>query len=180
MATQEIKVTRARIAVIIGKGGATKRKIEKETQTSISVDSDDGLVTIDGEEVPMVLKATDIISAINRGFSPKRALCLLEDEDMMLDIIDLTAACRNPKQMERVRGRIIGKAGKAREQIEDMSGAEISVLGKTVAIIGGIEQVKTARHAIEMLIDGMPHDSVFNYLDKKKKEAKANIFDYYY
>ncbi|WP_048149683.1 KH domain-containing protein [Methanolacinia paynteri] len=180
MATQEIKVTQARIAVIIGKGGATKRKIEKETQTEISVDSEDGLVTIEGEDAPLVLKAADIITAINRGFSPKRSFCLLEDEDMMLDIIDLTAACKNPKQMERVRGRIIGKAGKAREQIEDMTGAEISVLGKTVAIIGGIEQVKTARHAIEMLIDGMPHESVFTYLDKKKKEAKANIFDYYY
>ncbi|ADN37564.1 KH domain protein [Methanolacinia petrolearia DSM 11571] len=180
MATQEIKVTQARIAVIIGKGGATKRKIEKETQTVISVDSEDGLVTIDGEDAPLVLKAADIITAINRGFSPKRSFCLLEDEDMMLDIIDLTAACKNPKQMERVRGRIIGKAGKAREQIEDMTGAEISVLGKTVAIIGGIEQVKTARHAIEMLIEGMPHESVFTYLDKKKKEAKANIFDYYY
>ncbi|WP_421909594.1 KH domain-containing protein [Methanolacinia petrolearia] len=180
MATQEIKVTQARIAVIIGKGGATKRKIEKETQTVISVDSEDGLVTIDGEDAPLVLKAADIITAINRGFSPKRSFCLLEDENMMLDIIDLTAACKNPKQMERVRGRIIGKAGKAREQIEDMTGAEISVLGKTVAIIGGIEQVKTARHAIEMLIEGMPHESVFTYLDKKKKEAKANIFDYYY
>ena len=180
MATQEIKVTQARIAVIIGKGGATKRKIEKETQTAISVDSEDGLVTIEGEDAPMVLKAADIITAINRGFSPKRSFCLLEDEDMMLDIIDLTAACKNPKQMERTRGRIIGKAGKAREQIEDMTGAEISVLGKTVAIIGGIEQVRTAKHAIEMLIDGMPHESVFTYLDKKKKEAKANIFDYYY
>lgn len=180
MAIQEIKVTQARIAVIIGKGGSTKRKIENATQTELSIDSEEGLITIEGEDTPLLLKATDIVTAINRGFSPKRAFCLLEEEDMMLDIIDLTSACRNPKQMERVRGRIIGKAGKAREQIEDMTGAEISVLGKTVAIIGGIEQVKTARHAIEMLIDGMPHDSVFSYLDKKKKEAKANIFDYYY
>lgn len=180
MATQEIKVTQARIAVIIGKGGATKRRIENMTSTALTIDSEDGLITVEGEDAPMVLRAADLVNAINRGFSPRRAFTLLEDEDILLDIIDLTASCRNPKQMERVRGRIIGKAGRAREQIEDMSGAEISIYGKTVAIIGSTDQVKTARHAIEMLIDGMPHESVFSYLDKKKKEAKTNLFDYYY
>ena len=82
--------------------------------------------------------------------------------------------------MERLRGRIIGKAGKAREQIENLTGAEISVFGKTVAVIGGVEQTKTAIAAIDMIIEGLPHESVFAFLDKKKKEAKANIIEYYY
>ncbi|MBP2133262.1 ribosomal RNA assembly protein [Methanomicrobium sp. W14] len=180
MTSQEIKITRDRVAVIIGKGGKTKRLIEKKTGTSLEIDSDEGIVSIKAEDPVAVLKATDIIHAVSRGFSPERAFALLEDEDMVFEIIDLNSSCNSPKQMERIRGRIIGKAGKSREQIENMTGAEISVYGKTVALIGGIEQTKTARTAIEMLIEGIPHESVFSYLDRKKKEAKTNILDYYY
>ncbi|MDD3978134.1 KH domain-containing protein [Methanomicrobium antiquum] len=180
MTTQDIKITQNRIAVIIGKGGRTRRQIEKKTKAKIEVDSEDGIVTIESDDPISVLNAVDVITAINRGFSPERAYTLLEDEDVILEIIDLGTRCNTPKQMERIRGRIIGKAGKSREQIENMTGAEVSVYGKTVAVIGSIDQVKTAMSAIEMLIEGISHESVFSYLDKKKKEAKTNILEYYY
>ncbi|WOF17186.1 RNA-processing protein [Methanoplanus sp. FWC-SCC4] len=180
MAIQEIKVNQNRIAVIIGKGGKTKRQIEKKTETKLTIESEEGLITIEGEDAINVMKTGEIIKALNRGFSPERAYTLLEDEDIMLDIIDLSAYCNSTKQMERIRGRIIGKEGKSREQIENMTGAEISVYGKTVAIIGEIDQVKNAAKAIEMIIEGLPHESVFSYLDKKKKEAKTNMLEYYY
>jgi len=180
MTTQDEKITQSRIAVIIGKGGRTRRQIEKKTGTKLEVDSEDGIVTIESDDPIAVLKTTDIVRAINRGFSPQRAYTLLEDEDVILDIVNLGSSCNTPKQMERIRGRIIGKAGKSREQIEHLTGAELSVSGKTVAIIGEFDQVKTAKTAIEMLIEGLPHASVFSYLDRKKKEAKANILEYYY
>ena len=180
MTQQEIKVTQSRIAVIIGKGGRTKRLIEKKTKTALEVDSEEGIVTIEAEDAFAVIKTVEIIRAISRGFSPERAFVLLEDEDVILEVVDLSSICNSPKQMERLRGRIIGKAGKAREQIENLTGAEISVFGKTVAVIGGVEQTKTAIAAIDMIIEGLPHESVFAFLDKKKKEAKANIIEYYY
>ena len=175
MTIQEIKITQNRIAVIIGKGGKTKRQIEKKTKTKVEVDCEEGMISIESEDPVAVLKAVDIVQAINRGFSPERAFTLLEDEDIILEIIDLGPHCNSPKQMERLRGRIIGKEGKSREQIENMTGAEISVYGKTVAVIGEVDQVKTAMAAIEMLIEGLSHESVFSYLDKKKKEAKTNM-----
>jgi len=180
MAEQEIKVTQNRIAVIIGRNGKTKRTIEKKTGTSVEINSDEGLITVSSDDAISVLKCADIIRAINRGFSPQRAFTLLEDEDMMLDIIDLTAYCNTTKQMERIRGRIIGREGKSREQIENMTGAIMSVLGKTVAIIGEVEQVRNTRTAVEMLIEGLPHESVFSFLDKKNKESKQNMLEYYY
>jgi ribosomal RNA assembly protein len=82
--------------------------------------------------------------------------------------------------MDRIRGRVIGKDGRSREQIEDMTGTAISVHGKTVAIIGGIEQVKTARTAVEMLLNGVPHETVFSFLDRKKREAKQDLLGTYY
>ena len=179
MTTQEIKVSTARIGVIIGKSGSTKREIEEKTGISLRIDSEEGMVTIEAEDPVAVMTATNVVSAINRGFSPERAFQLLEDEDMMLDILDLADLSGTTRQLERLRGRIIGKAGTSRAQIEDMTSTEISVQGKTVAIIGLPDQVETARKAVEMLIQGVPHEHGYAFLDRKKKEAKQAMLEYY-
>ncbi|MDD1675558.1 MAG: KH domain-containing protein [Methanomicrobiales archaeon] len=180
MTTQEIKVAGDRLGVLIGKGGATKRDIEEKTHATIRVDSKEGMVIVEGEDAQGVIGAVKVVEAINRGFSPERAFQLLRDEDLVLDIIDLSAVVDTPRQLERVRGRIIGRAGRSREQIEDMTGTSISVHGKTISIIGEFEQVKTARTAVEMLVNGVPHETVYSFLDKKKREAKQDLMGSYY
>ncbi len=113
MTRQEMKVSAARIGVLIGKSGSTKREIEEKTGITLRIDSEEGgLVTLEGGEDPVgVMTATNVVSAINRGFSPERALRLLDDEDMMLDILDLADLSGTTRQLERLRGRIIGKSG---------------------------------------------------------------------
>jgi ribosomal RNA assembly protein len=180
MTTQEIKINQSRIAVLIGKGGKTRRKIEAETGVTLQIDSEEGLVLVEGDDPLAVLRTVEVVRAIGRGFSPQRAFVLLEDEDLILDLIDLSGICTTTKQMDRIRGRIIGKEGRAREQIEDMTGTYISVFGKTVAIIGLPDQIKVTREALNMILEGLPHPTVFAFLDKKKKEAKQNLIEYYY
>lgn len=179
---QEVKIAGSRVGVLIGKAGATKKDLETKTHTTITVDSKEGLVKVEAtdENTISLLRAVEIINAINRGFSPERAFEMIEDEDLLLDVIDLSAMAEGPRQLDRLRGRIIGKDGRAREQIEDMTDVEISVFGKTVALIGYPEQMKTARAAIDMLIEGVPHENVFAFLDKKKKESKQDMISYYY
>jgi ribosomal RNA assembly protein len=179
---QEIKIAGSRIGVLIGKAGATKKELETKTHTTITIDSKEGLVKIEGSDEHAVshLRAVEIINAINRGFSPERAFEMLEDEDLLFDVIDLSGLAESPRHLDRLRGRIIGKDGHAREQIEDLTDVEISVFGKTVALIGYPEQLKTARAAIDMLVSGVPHENVFAFLDRKKKEAKQDMISYYY
>jgi ribosomal RNA assembly protein len=177
---QETRITRERIGVLIGKKGMTKREIEEKTKSTIQVDSEEGLVHIEGEEADGFLHAVEIVKAIARGFSPERALTLLEDEDIFLEVIELSEFAENPAKLERIRGRIIGRDGKSRSQIEDLTSTEISVYGKTVAIIGMIEQVKVAREAIEMLINGISHESMYSFLERKKREMKQDMISYYY
>ena len=135
---------------------------------------------LEGEDPLPFLRAVEVVQAINRGFSPEKAFLLLDDEDLLLDITDLSAFSDSPRQLDRIRGRIIGKDGRSREQIEHMTGTYISVLGKTVAVIGLPEQLKVTKSAIDMLISGMPHESVFSFLERKKREAKQDMIDYYY
>jgi ribosomal RNA assembly protein len=179
---QEVKISGNRIGALIGKGGETKKLLEAKTHTTITIDSKEGIVKVEGsdENTVSLLRAVETINAVNRGFSPERAFELLDDEDLLLDMIDLSGLAEGPRQLDRLRGRIIGKDGRAREQIEDMTDVEISVFGKTIGLIGYPEQLKVARTAIDMLIEGVPHENVFAFLDKKKKESKQNMISYYY
>ena len=87
---QEVKIATSRVGVLIGKGGATKKELEAKTHTTITIDSKEGLVKIEGSDentIPL-LRTVEIINAINCGFSPERAFEMIEDEDLLLDIID--------------------------------------------------------------------------------------------
>ena len=48
----------------------------------------------------------------------------------------------------------------------------ICVYGKTVGIIGNHENLFLAKKAVESLLSGSPHSSVFKYLERKRKELK--------
>jgi len=180
MTREEVRVSQDRIGVLIGKAGVTKKSLEERTGARVTVDSKEGVVAVEGEDAEGVISAVEVVRAISRGFSPERAFILVQDPDLILDVIELSALADTPQQMDRIRGRVIGKDGRSREQIEDMTGTAISVHGKTVAIIGGVEQVKTARTAVEMLLNGVPHEAVFAFLDRKKREAKQDLLGSYY
>ncbi len=170
---EHIKVPQDRIGAIIGVEGNVKKIIEEKTGVSLNVDSESGVVIVESEGDAMkALKAAEVIKAIARGFSPEKALRLLDSEDLILDVIDLSKFSDSPSDLKRVKGRIIGKNGKTREVIEQMSGARVSVYGKTISMIGDAEQLTTTRAAIDMLLDGAPHGAVYNYLEKRRRELK--------
>lgn len=164
----EIKIPKERIAVLIGTKGETKRKLEKNTKTSIDVDSSEGVATISGEDGLQLMTTKDIVQAIARGFNPDVALLLLKS-DYLFELINLNDLSRNKNDMERIRGRIIGAKGKSRELIEEMTETYIVVYGKTVGIIGDLEKVAIAKRAIGKIIEGSPHSSVFKWLEKQRK-----------
>jgi ribosomal RNA assembly protein len=113
------------------------------------------------------MRVMDLVRAIGRGFSPERALPVLDDDMLMLDVLDLSKMVGTKSDMARMKGRIIGKDGRTREIMERLSGAKVSVYGKTVALLGYPEQIRIARAAIEMLLEGAPHGNVYSFLEKK-------------
>lgn len=172
-----IKIPKERIGVLIGAEGSVKEYIQRKLPVTLDIDSETGDVTItlrEGAEDPSLLfKARDVVLAIGRGFSPERAFRLLDSEDALLDVIDLREFLgKSESEMRRVRGRIIGKDGKARRMIEELSGVFISVYGHTVSIIGDFEQVNIAREAILKLINGSEHSTIYKFLQKKRQELK--------
>lgn len=144
--------------------GVVNKKVTIELKEKLGVDifRRENSVEIDGSGLEL-LQAKNILKAIGRGFSPVRAYRLLEDEQE-LEVIEIE------KRADVIKSRIIGTKGRTREKIEECTGAIVSVYGKTVSVIGSWKQIKNAKTALEMIINGAMHKSVYNFLDKIKRE----------
>ena len=170
-----IRIPTDRIGVLIGKSGETKSKIEQTCSVKLQVDSDSGETLISGigkiDDI-QPFKAMEIVIAIGRGFSPENAMKLLSGENA-LHVIDLREFVgKSPAQVERIKGRIIGEGGKARTNMENLSGTKISVYGRTVAVIGSPTQLKLAVNAISSLSGGSMHGVVYSKLEAAKRRNK--------
>ncbi|MBI4171093.1 MAG: RNA-processing protein [Candidatus Aenigmarchaeota archaeon] len=166
---KKILVPKDRIPIIIGRQGSVKRYIEKRTHTKITVEDD---IQIEGEAVD-VLTAENIITAIGRGFSPDSAMGLLEEENTLV-IMELP---RDEKSLKRIRSRLIGTNGKTRRNIEEYTKTHISVYGKTAAIIGPYECVEFAKEALEKLIKGFTHKTVYKFLEGQKRRMTLQTIE---
>ncbi|MBI4017726.1 MAG: RNA-processing protein [Candidatus Aenigmarchaeota archaeon] len=159
-----LKIPDERVGALIGDKRRELIKIEKATRTNITVEENN--VAIEGEALH-VWAAQDIVRAVGRGFSPARALKLLEDAT--LQVVDLGEFSES--RLRTVRSRIIGRNGRTRGVIEEITGVYISVYGKTVSVIGG-DGAAAAIEAIGMLIKGARHASVYAHLEQWRKEQR--------
>jgi ribosomal RNA assembly protein len=171
--TYEIKIPKERVAVLIGKKGETKNRIETTAGVSLNIDSHEGDVEVKGEDALQLYVTRDIIRAIGRGFNPEIALLLLK-QDYVFEVIDISTFVKE-SHMLRVKGRLIGKEGKARKVIEELTQTSMSVYGKSVAIIGESENVGMCKRAVESLLQGAPHAVVYKWLEKRRKEMRTRI-----
>jgi ribosomal RNA assembly protein len=167
----ELKIPKDRVAVLIGKKGETKKQIETLTKTAIDVDSKEGDVSIKGKEALGLYAAREIVKAIGRGFNPEIAQLLMK-QDYSFELLNMADFSKTKNDEKRLKGRVIGEKGKSRKTIEELTGAYISVYGKTVGIIGEITAVSLARRAVESLLSGSPHASVYKWLEKQRRNLK--------
>ncbi len=173
----EIKIPKDRVAVLIGRNGATKKLLENATKAKMEIDSNEGDIFIKGSDTLNLYQTREIVIAIGRGFNPETALLLLKDE-YVFEPLNLKEFMRNKKDMNRLRGRVIGREGKSRKLIEELTETFVSVYGKTIGIIGEAENVGIARRAIISLLQGSPHGNVYNWLERQRRELKRRqVFD---
>jgi ribosomal RNA assembly protein len=178
-----IRIPNDRIAVLIGKSGSVKSKIEEICHVSLDIDGSTGEVWIksnDDVEKIEPFKAMEIVTAISRGFSPENALTLIKGENA-LHVIDLREfGGKSSSNIERIKGRLIGESGKARRNMENLTGTLISVYGKTVSIIGDTTNLRLAVDAIASISSGSMHGAVYNKLEtanRKGKEERMKLWE---
>lgn len=173
---QYLKIPKDRIGAMIGPSGEVKREIERRTGIKVDVDSDTGEVTIsydNARDPVLVLKVNDLVKAIGRGFSPDRAFRLLKDDQYfaLMDIHEYVG--KKIEHVRRMKARLIGTGGKTRRIIEELSEAELSIYGDTIAIIGAAESLDVARTALDMILTGSEHSAVYSYLEHTRRQRRV-------
>ncbi len=171
----QVKVPKERVAVIIGQKGAVKRALQQHAGIRLHVDSHEGLVTLEGEDSLALYQAQHVIKAIGRGFNPEIAQLLLR-QDYVLEEIKLTDYANTKESILRLKGRVIGQGGKSRENIERLTNTFISVYGKTVCVVGELAWADIAKRAVEKLLQGSMHKTVWKFLEGQRRKLKAEEF----
>jgi|TARA_Y100000310_G_C20681849_1_gene816438 ribosomal RNA assembly protein len=166
-----VKIPEERLDLLLADQEKIKKLVENSTNTQIELDKETCEVIItagkDNDDPLSLWRARDVVKAIGRGFEPELALELL-DPDKEFKIITLTQyAGKSKNSLIRIRSRIIGSEGKSKRHIEDITQTHMVIYGKTVCIIGSVEQVHLAARAVDMLASGSKHGSVYKMLEQE-------------
>ncbi|MGC8662326.1 MAG: KH domain-containing protein [Candidatus Micrarchaeia archaeon] len=115
--------------------------------------------------------AKNVVTAIGGGFDVDAALRLIND-GYFFKSINLKEIFKNRENIIRIEGRVIGREGKSKIYIEEVSGAKISVFGSNISIIGTDVEIKIAESAIYALIEGDTHRKAYRIMEMTKKKMK--------
>lgn len=171
-----VKIPPERLGAVIGEEGSVKKEISRRLGVSINIDTVNSMAVIEPEadNTPPVnvVKAAEIVKAIAYGFTPDKAMSLL-NEDYVLIVVDLKELLGDKENhLRRVKGRIIGEGGRARRTLEGLTGTYIVVGEYHVAIIGEYERAMAAKEAVEMLAQGRMHSTVYRHLETLMRDIK--------
>ncbi|MES2154309.1 MAG: KH domain-containing protein [bacterium] len=171
-----LRVPNDRIGAIIGPGGETRRALMERSGIQIEVDTNENEVALHdetpGADPVMLLKMRDIVKAIARGFSPEHASRLFSD-DCYFELLDFHDYVGKHKgHVRRVTARLIGSEGKTRRIIEEQTQCDLAIYGHTVGIIGDLEDLANAKQAVDMILRGAEHASVYRFLENTRRRAR--------
>ncbi len=156
---------------MIGVKGKIKKELEELTESKISIDSGEGEVLMNGPDSLKLFTLKEVIRSIGRGFNPEMAMLLLK-QDYVLEVISLNEYTPDKNHQQRLKGRVIGADGKSREVIERLTDTYICIYGKTISIIGSSLAVMQTRRAVELLLKGSMHSTVFRILETYRRNLR--------
>lgn len=128
---------------------------------------DENALVIDGDALSEY-NARIVMQAFARGFEFKIACKLLSD-DYFFESIDMKEAFRNEEQRRRIKARVIGTEGKTKNYVQSVSGADLAIYGDTVSVIGKVDEIKIAKAAIEVLLEGGTHKKAYAIMEAAKR-----------
>ena len=172
-----LKIPMERVGALIGHNGETKHDLEEKTGLTLDIDSKAGEVTIeenDEADPLMIIKTENIIKAIGRGFSPQNAFLLFKDnyDFFIFDLRDYVG--KKESHIRRVKGRVIGKEGKTKNVLEELTESKISVHGHTISIISDMMRMNILKKAVDMILTGSKHATVYRFVEAQMKELKRD------
>lgn len=147
-----------------------KNKYKLEEELNIKIEVKDNEIILEGNPLDLYA-AENVINALDRNF-PLNVALLLKRSDYVMEDIPIKNLVRKGRNLEEVRGRIIGTKGKSLKLISDLSECYVVLHENVVSLIGTFEKIKDAQIALQNLIKGSKHSKVYNYLERTRKKPK--------
>lgn len=156
------KIILERISAIL------KLKKRLEDELSVKISEKDGAIFFEGDSEDEYI-AEKVFYALDMGFPVSNAL-LIKKQDFEFSVVNIKDYCRS-KNLERIRGRIIGRGGKALKTLSHLTNSYFEIKGNKIGIISNYEWIRNAQEAIIMLIQGTKHSNVYSYLERNRPNS---------
>ena len=141
-----------------------KNKKRLEDSLDIKITNRGKEVTIDGSAENEYI-ASQVLDALNFGFPYAEAMLIAEEENTLFEVVNIKEHT-NRADLERVRGRVIGKGGKALKVLSDLTGCALELKENKVGVIGEPENIERATEAIIAIVKGAKHGAVYKELEQ--------------
>lgn len=146
-----------------------KERLELERKLGVKITIEGKKAIVEGDALDEY-EAVLVLEAMQFGFSAKKAL-LLASEDFIFRRLPIKQFTRR-KDLSVVRGRVIGKEGKTKHALENISGCDIIVRDDAVGLIGSAESIEEATTALTNLIRGSKQANVYRFLERMNAAKK--------
>lgn len=173
---EQLYIPHRRISTMRGNRNIINR-VERLCKCRINLSTDD-ILEIEGDAFSE-FSAKNILYAFGRGFDIGIA-SRLSNMDYYFSSIDLGQLVSSDKRVKQIKSRIIGKDGRTKKYIEEVSGASMSVYGDTVSFVGTISGINEAETAVNTLIEGGTHRLAYTRMEaahrKNRKQERTAKF----
>ena len=147
-----------------------KKQLEKKLEVKISNRGKE--VYIEGSPENEYI-AEKVVDAINFGFPISTAM-LIAEEDLEFEILNIKDYTTR-KDLERIKGRLIGKGGRTLKTLSDLTECFFEIKENFIAIIGEPEFMKNAQEAAIELIKGSKQGNVYGRLERNRPKPVQDL-----
>jgi len=147
-----------------------KKKLEKELNVKIINKGKELFIESNPEDE---YQTERVIDALDFGFPFSTAMSI-KKEDLMFEIIKIKEHTKR-KDLNVIKGRIIGKKGKTLKILCELTKCNFEVKNNCVGIIGEPEYIKNAQDSIIFLIKGKKQANVYKFLEKHQVKPVIDL-----
>ena len=113
------------------------------------------------------------ITAILEGFKVDDSISILKFKDVFIEKFEISEVRRmKANHLSRAIGRIVGRQGKVKETIENLSKVKFNLINNVIYLMGTTSSIVMAKDAIGRLIQGNAPNVIFNKLKIKTTKMK--------
>jgi ribosomal RNA assembly protein len=95
------------------------------------------------------------------------------DDDADFFVFDLyDYVGKKEAHVRRLKSRIIGKEGKTKRVLEELTDARISIYGHTVSVISDIVRMNILKKSIDMILAGRKQATVYRFIETQMRELR--------